>query len=116
MVFGFYGVNIMEFCKVYNVQIEGQCGNIVLVEIIIYEDCMFSFVFKILLVVEFIKKVVGIKKGMENLVIYKVGKIFKDQVCEIVEIKMLDFNVNDIEVVMKIVVGIVWFMGVEVEV
>ena len=113
---GQHGVNIMEFCKAYNAQTEGQRGNIVPVEITIYEDRTFSFVLKTPPAAELIKKAAGIKKGTENPATHKVGKISKDQVREIAETKMPDLNANDIEAAMKIVAGTARSMGVEVEV
>ena len=112
---GAHGVNIMEFCKAYNAQTEGQRGNIVPVEITIYEDRTFSFVLKTPPAAELIKKAAGIKKGTENPATHKVGKISKDQVREIAETKMPDLNANDIEAAMKIVAGTARSMGVEVE-
>ena len=113
---GQHGVNIMEFCKAYNAQTEGQRGNVVPVEITIYEDRTFSFVLKTPPAAELIKKAAGIKKGTENPATHKVGKISKDQVREIAETKMPDLNANDIEAAMKIVAGTARSMGVEVEV
>ena len=112
---GAHGVNIMEFCKAYNAQTEGQRGNIVPVEITIYEDRTFSFVLKTPPAAELIKKAAGIKKGTENPATHKVGKISKDQVREIAETKMPDLNANDVEAAMKIVAGTARSMGVEVE-
>ena len=112
---GSHGVNIMEFCKAYNAQTEGQRGNVVPVEITIYEDRTFSFVLKTPPAAELIKKAAGIKKGTENPLTHKVGKIFKDQIREIAETKMPDLNANDVEAAMKIVAGTARSMGVEVE-
>lgn len=112
---GAHGVNIMEFCKAYNAQTEGQRGNVVPVEITIYEDRTFSFVLKTPPAAELIKKAAGIKKGTENPLTHKVGKITKDQVREIAETKMPDLNANDVEAAMKIVAGTARSMGVEVE-
>ena len=112
---GSHGVNIMEFCKAYNAQTEGQRGNVVPVEITIYEDRTFSFVLKTPPAAELIKKAAGIKKGTENPLTHKVGKISKDQIREIDETKMPDLNANDVEAAMKIVAGTARSMGVEVE-
>ena len=112
---GSHGVNIMEFCKAYKAQTEGQRGNVVPVEITIYEDRTFSFVLKTPPAAELIKKAAGIKKGTENPLTHKVGKISKDQIREIAETKMPDLNANDVEAAMKIVAGTARSMGVEVE-
>ena len=77
---GQHGVNIMEFCKAYNAQTEGQRGNVVPVEITIYEDRSFTFILKTPPAAELIKKAAGIKKGTENPLTHKVGKISRDQV------------------------------------
>lgn len=77
-VFGQYGVNIMEFCKVYNVVMENQCGNVILVEIIVYEDCSFIFMLKMLFVVKLLFKVVGVVKGLVELYKIKVVKVIWD--------------------------------------
>ena len=105
----------MEFCKAYNAQTEGQRGNVVPVEITIYEDRTLSFVLKTPPAAELIKKAAGIKKGTENPATHMVGKISKDQVREIAETKMPDLNANDVEAAMKIVAGTARSMGVEVE-
>lgn len=109
------GVNIMEFCKAYNAQTEGQRGNVVPVEITIYEDRSFTFILKTPPAAELIKKAAGIKKGTENPLTHKVGKISRDQVREIANIKMPDLNANSVETAMKIVEGTARSMGVTVE-
>ena len=109
------GVNIMEFCKAYNAQTEGQRGNVVPVEITIYEDRSFTFILKTPPAAELIKKAAGIKKGTENSLTHKVGKISRDQVREIANTKMPDLNANSVETAMKIVEGTARSMGVTVE-
>lgn len=112
---GPHGVNMMEFCKAYNAQTENQRGNIVPVEITIYEDRSFSFVLKTPPAAELIKKAAGIKKGSENPLTHKIGTISRDQVREIAETKMPDLNANDVEAAMKVVEGTARSMGVKVE-
>lgn len=115
MVFGLYGVNIMDFCKVFNVKIVSQEGFIILVVVIIYVDWMLSFIMKILLVVVLLKCVVSIVKGFGELNCTKVGMVIVLQVEEIVKIKMFDFNCKNLEGVVWVVFGMVCFMGLEIE-
>ena len=112
---GPHGVNIMEFCKAYNAQTESQRGNVVPVEITIYEDRTFTFILKTPPAAELIKKAVGASKGSGAPHKDKVGKLTKDQVREIAETKMPDLNANDVEQAMKIVEGTARSMGVTVE-
>ncbi len=111
---GPHGVNIMEFVKAYNAQTESQRGNVIPVEITIYEDRTFSFITKTPPAAELIKKAAGIKSGAANPITDKVGKITKDQVREIATTKMPDLNANDVEAAMKIVEGTARSMGVTV--
>ncbi|WP_027587835.1 MULTISPECIES: 50S ribosomal protein L11 [Acidipropionibacterium] len=112
---GPHGVNIMEFCKAYNSQTENQRGNVIPVEITIFEDRSFTFILKTPPAAELIKKAAGIAKGTENPLTHKVGSISKDQVREIAQTKLPDLNANDVEAAMKIVAGTARSMGVTVE-
>ncbi len=112
---GPHGVNIMEFCKAYNAATESQRGNVVPVEITIYEDRSFTFVTKTPPAAELIKKAAGLKKGSGTPNKEKVGKLSADQVREIAQTKLPDLNANDIEGAMKIVAGTARSMGVTVE-
>ncbi|GAA1665315.1 50S ribosomal protein L11 [Kribbella yunnanensis] len=112
---GPHGVNIMEFCKAYNAQTESMRGNVVPVEITIYEDRTFTFVTKTPPAPEMIKKAAGIQKGSPVPQKDKVGKITKDQVREIATTKMPDLNARDIDAAMKIIEGTARSMGVNVE-
>ena len=85
------------------------------VEITIYEDRSFTFILKTPPAAELIKKAAGIKKGTENPLTHKVGKISRDQVREIANTKMPDLNANSVETAMKIVEGTARSMGVTVE-
>ena len=109
---GPHGVNIMEFCKAYNAETESMRGNVVPVEITIFEDRSFAFITKTPPAAELIKKAAGLKKGSGVPHTDKVGKITKDQVREIATTKMPDLNANDIEQAMKIVEGTARSMGV----
>ncbi len=112
---GPHGVNIMEFCKAYNAQTEAMRGNVIPVEITIYEDRTFTFITKTPPAAELIKKAAGLKSGSSKPNKDKVGKITKDQVREIASTKMPDLNANDVEAAMKIVEGTARSMGVTVE-
>jgi large subunit ribosomal protein L11 len=112
---GPHGVNIMEFCKAYNAQTESMRGNVVPVEITIYEDRSFTFITKTPPAPEMIKKAAGLKKGSAVPQKDKVGKITKDQVREIATTKMPDLNARDIDAAMKIIEGTARSMGVVVE-
>ncbi|MDO5681813.1 MAG: 50S ribosomal protein L11 [Propionibacteriaceae bacterium] len=112
---GPHGVNIMDFCKQYNAATEAMRGNVIPVEITIYEDRTFSFITKTPPAAELIKKAAGVKGGSAAPHKDKVGKITRDQVKEIAETKMPDLNANDVEAAMKIVEGTARSMGVTVE-
>ncbi|MEJ7634528.1 50S ribosomal protein L11 [Aeromicrobium sp.] len=109
---GPHGVNIMEFCKAYNAATEAMRGNVVPVEITIYEDRTFTFITKTPPAAELIKKAAGLKKGSPVPHKDKVGKISKDQIREIATTKLPDLNATDIDSAMKIVEGTARSMGV----
>ena len=109
---GPHGVNIMEFCKAYNAATESMRGNVVPVEITIYEDRSFDFITKTPPAAELIKKAAGLQKGSGAPHTDKVGKLSQDQVREIAETKMPDLNANSLEQAMKIVEGTARSMGV----
>ncbi len=112
---GPHGVNIMEFCKAYNAATEGQRGQVIPVEITIYEDRSFSFVTKTPPAAELIKKAAGLSKGSGTPHKEKVGRLTRDQVREIAEVKMPDLNANSVDQAAKIVEGTARSMGVTVE-
>ncbi|TNC24742.1 50S ribosomal protein L11 [Mumia zhuanghuii] len=112
---GPHGVNIMEFCKAYNAATESMRGNIVPVEITIYEDRSFTFVTKTPPAAEMIKKAAGLQKGSAIPHKDKVGSISKDQVREIAQTKLPDLNANDIDAAMEIIAGTARSMGVTVD-
>ena len=112
---GPHGVNIMEFCKAYNAATEAMRGNVVPVEISIYEDRSFTFVTKTPPAAELIKKAAGVAKGSGAPHSEKVGKISADQVREIATTKLPDLNATDVDAAMKIVAGTARSMGVTVE-
>ena len=112
---GPHGVNIMEFVKAYNAATESQRGNVIPVEITIYEDRTFTFITKTPPASELIKKAAGLTSGSDNPLKNKVGKLTKDQVREIATTKLPDLNANDLEAAAKIVEGTARSMGITVE-
>src|SRR5690349_22897321 len=112
---GQHGVNIMEFCKAYNAATESQRGNVIPVEITVYEDRSFTFVLKTPPAAELIKKAAGLQKGSGVPHKEKVGKLTKDQVREIARTKLPDLNANDEDAAMKIVEGTARSMGVTID-
>jgi large subunit ribosomal protein L11 len=111
---GQHGVNIMDFCKQYNDATQQYAGQIIPVELTIYEDRSFSFVLKQPPAAELIRKAAGIEKGSGEPNREKVGRLSKDQVREIAERKMVDLNANDVDNAMRIIEGTARSMGVEV--
>ena len=112
---GPHGVNIMDFCKAYNAQTESMRGNVIPVEITIYEDRTFDFITKTPPAAELIKKAAGLQKGSGTPHTDKVGKITKVQVREIAQTKLPDLNANDLDQASKIIEGTARSMGVTVD-
>ena len=107
---GSHGVNIMDFCKAYNAQTQDKMGQVIPVEITVYEDRSFTFVLKTPPAAALLKKAAGV----ENPLTHKVGSVTKAQVREIAEIKMEDLSARDIEAGMKIIEGTARSMGITV--
>ena len=112
---GAHGVNIMEFCKAYNAATESQRGNVIPVEITVYEDRSFTFVTKTPPAPELIKKAAGVAKGSATPHTDKVGSLSAAQVRQIAETKMPDLNANDVEAAAKSIAGTARSMGITVE-
>ena len=102
---GQHGVNIMEFCKAYNAATESQKGNVIPVEITVYDDRSFTFELKTPPASRLILKAAGLEKGSGEPHKVKAGSITKDQVRQIAETKMPDLNANDVDAAMKIIEG-----------
>jgi len=111
---GQHGVNIMDFCKAYNAATESQRGNVIPVEITVYEDRSFDFVTKTPPAARMILKAAGVEKGSGVPHTTKVANISQDQVREIAQTKMVDLNANDIDAAMKIIEGTARSMGITV--
>jgi large subunit ribosomal protein L11 len=112
---GPHGVNIMDFCKQYNAATEAQRGNIIPVEITIFEDRSFEFVTKTPPAPELIKKAAGVAKGSGEPNRTKVGTISAAQVREIAQTKMPDLNARSIEMAERIIAGTARSMGITVQ-
>ena len=111
---GAHGVHIMEFCKAYNAATENQRGNVVPVEITVYEDRSFDFKLKTPPAAKLLLKAAGLQKGSGTPHSDKVGKVTMDQVREIAQTKMEDLHANDIDQAAKIVAGTASSMGITV--
>ncbi len=111
---GQHGVNIMEFCRQYNEATQQWAGQVIPVELTIYEDRSFSFVLKQPPAAELIKQAAGLEKGSGEPNRQKVARLTRDQVRQIAERKMPDLNARDLEAAMRIIEGTARSMGVEV--
>ncbi len=112
---GQHGVNIMEFCKQYNAATESQRGQIVPVEISVYEDRSFTFITKTPPAARLLLAAAGIEKGSGEPHKTKVAKVTMAQVRDIAKDKMEDLNANDIDQAAKIIAGTARSMGITVE-
>ena len=112
---GQHGVNTMEFCKAYNAATESQRGNVIPVEITIYEDRSFTFITKTPPAAELIKKAAGVAKGSSTPHTVKVATLTSEQVREIASTKLEDLNANDLAAAEKIIAGTARSMGITVE-
>ena len=111
---GQHGVNIMEFCKAYNAATESQRGQVIPVEITVYEDRTFTFVTKTPPAASLILKAAGVPKGAKNPLTDRVGKLTSKQVREIAEKKMPDLNAHDVEMAMRQIEGTARSMGIQI--
>ena len=105
----------MEFCKAYNAATDSQRGNVIPVEITVYEDRSFTFITKTPPAAELIKKAAGVAKGSPTPHTVKVATLTGAQVREIASTKLEDLNANDIDAAAKIIAGTARSMGIKVE-
>ncbi|HDS01406.1 MAG TPA: 50S ribosomal protein L11, partial [candidate division Zixibacteria bacterium] len=112
---GQHGVNIMEFCKAFNARTQKQAGNIIPVEITVYQDKSFTFITKTPPAADLLRKAAKLKKASAEPNRDKVGKVTLKQIKEIAELKMPDLNAADVESAMKMIAGTARSMGIEVE-
>ncbi len=111
---GQHGLNIQDFCTKFNEASKDRMGDVVPVEITVFEDRTFDFVMKTPPASELLKKAAKVEKGAANPLKDTAGKVTKAQVREIAEIKMEDLNANDIEAAIKIVEGTARSMGIKI--
>ena len=114
-VLGPAGINLQEFCTKYSDATRDKMGDVLPVEITVYEDRTFDFVIKTPPAAFLIKKMTGIKKGAVKGANETVATLTKEQLKEIAEIKLPDLNAYTVEDAMKIVEGTARNMGVKVE-
>ncbi|MGI8717887.1 MAG: 50S ribosomal protein L11 [Lapillicoccus sp.] len=112
---GQHGVNIMECVKAYNAATESQRGNVIPVEITVYEDRSFTFITKTPPAAQLIKKAAGVPKGSGEPHKTKVARLSADQVREIARQKMEDLNAHDVDQAAKIIAGTARSMGITTE-
>ncbi|MCD6376930.1 MAG: 50S ribosomal protein L11 [Caldisericaceae bacterium] len=112
---GQHGVNIMEFCKAFNAQTQDKAGYVIPVEITVYADRSFSFITKTPPASDLLLKEAKLEKGSGEPNLKKVGKVTKEQVRKIAEMKMPDLNASDIESAMRMIEGTARSMGIVVE-
>ncbi|MFN2149153.1 MAG: 50S ribosomal protein L11, partial [Anaerolineales bacterium] len=110
-----HGINLMAFCKEYNARTSSKTGEIIPAEITIYTDGSFTFVLKTPPAAVLLRKAAGIEKGSAEPNREKVGKVTRDQVREIAEIKMKDLNAIDVEGAMRQIEGTARNMGIVIE-
>ena len=112
---GQHGVNIMEFCKQFNIRTQDKQGITIPVEITVYADRSFSFITKTRPASVLILRAIGLPKGSGEPNREKVGKISRAQLEEIATTKMEDLNANDMDAAVQMIAGTAKSMGVEVE-
>lgn len=112
---GQHGLNIQEFCQKFNAASKDKMGNIIPVEISVFEDRTYTFKLKTPPASDLLRKAAGIEKGSGNAPKIKAGKITKTQLREIAEVKMQDLNAGDVEQAAKIIQGTARSMGITVE-
>lgn len=112
---GQHGLNIQEFCAKFNADTKDKAGDIIPVEITVFEDRTYKFIMKTPPAAELLKKAAGVPKGSGQALKLKVGKVTRKQVEEIAKKKMPDLNAKDIEGAMKIIEGTARNMGLTVE-
>ncbi len=112
---GQHGVNIMAFCKEYNERTSAQAGSVIPAEITVFEDRSFTFITKTPPAADLLKKALGVEKGSSTAGHENLGKLSRDKLREIAELKAKDLNANDVEGAERIIEGAARSMGIEVE-
>ena len=111
---GPHGINLMQFCKEYNAKTANQVGQVVPVEVTVFQDSSFTFILKTPPAADLLKKAAGIRSGSAEPNRSKVGTVTQDQLREIAEIKMKDLNAHDMENAMRIIAGTAESMGITI--
>ena len=111
---GQHGVNIMEFCKQFNARTQDQAGMMIPVVITVYSDRSFEFITKTPPVSNLVKKELQIESGSKVPNRQKVGKLTREQVAKIAQIKLPDLNTDNLEAAMRTVMGSCRSMGVDI--
>jgi len=111
---GPHGINLMQFCKEYNAKTSAQVGQVVPVEVTVFQDGSFTFILKTPPAADLIKKAAAIKSGSSVPNRDKVGSISQQQLREIAEIKLKDLNALDVDGAMQIIAGTARSMGITI--
>ena len=114
-VLGQHGLNIQDFCTKFNEATKDKGGDVIPVEITVYEDRSFDFITKTPPAAELLKKAAKISKGSGDALKKKAGEVTKNQIREIAETKMEDLNADDTEAAMKIIEGTARSMGIRIK-
>ncbi len=112
---GQHGLNIMAFCKEYNERTSAQSGSIIPVEITVFEDRSFTFITKTPPATDLLKKALGVEKGSSTAGHEEAGRLSRDKLREIAELKARDLNARDIEGAERIIEGTARSMGIKLE-
>ena len=111
---GQHGINIMAFCKEYNERTANQAGSIIPAEITVFDDRSFTFVTKTPPATDLLKRALGVEKGASSSGHEKVGKLSRDKLREIAQLKAKDLNATDIEGAERMIEGSARSLGIEV--
>jgi large subunit ribosomal protein L11 len=112
---GQHGINIMAFCKEYNERTSSQAGSIIPVEITVFDDRSFTFITKTPPTTDLLKRALGVEKGAGDSGREKIGKLSRDKLREIAQLKAKDLNATSIEGAERIIEGTARSMGIEIE-
>ena len=112
---GQHGINIMAFCKEYNERTSTQVGSIIPVEITVFDDRSFTFITKTPPTTDLLKKALGVEKGASASGHENIGKLSRDKLREIAQLKAKDLNATDIDGAERIIEGTARSMGIEID-
>ena len=112
---GPHGINLMQFCKEYNAKTSNMVGQVVPVEVTVFQDGSFTFILKTPPAADLLKKAAGVKSGSSIPNRDKVGTVTQDQLREIAELKLKDLNARSVEAAMNIIAGTARSMGLIIE-